>query len=69
MKQLIAEAPKVLQGVNRLTLALSETQPAAMALYLGLGFKVHGREDRRLCIDGKYFAEDLLSLDLFGISV
>lgn len=46
------------QGVEKVTLTVSTTQPAARRLYESLGFEVFGHELRALKVDGAYVDED-----------
>ena len=53
-----------IQGVENLLLGVMVTQTAARKLYESLGFAVYGREARALCIDGQYYDEEFMVLDL-----
>lgn len=60
---LIAHA-RTVPGVERITLAVTATQPAAHALYRSLGFAPWGVEPAALLVDGEYIDEHYLSLAL-----
>ncbi len=60
---LVAHA-RTLPGVERLTLAVAATQPAAHALHRALGFTPWGREPAALHVDGEYIDEHYLALAL-----
>jgi len=60
---LIAHA-RTLDGVERLTLAVTTTQPAALALYRALGFAPWGLEPAALRVGGEYVDEHYLALPL-----
>jgi ribosomal protein S18 acetylase RimI-like enzyme len=53
-----------IKGVEQLLLGVMVTQTAARQLYESLGFVVYGREARALCIDGQYYDEEFMTLDL-----
>ncbi|CAG0966163.1 phosphinothricin acetyltransferase [Gammaproteobacteria bacterium] len=53
-----------IEGVERLLLGVMVTQTAARQLYESLDFVVYGREARALCIDGQYYDEEFMTLDL-----
>ena len=53
-----------IQGVENLLLGVMVTQTAARKLYESLGFAVYEREARALCIDGQYYDEEFMVLDL-----
>ncbi|MBI5563351.1 MAG: GNAT family N-acetyltransferase [Chloroflexi bacterium] len=51
-------------GVENLLLGVMVTQTAARKLYESLGFVVYGREARALCVEGQYYDEEFMALDL-----
>jgi ribosomal protein S18 acetylase RimI-like enzyme len=53
-----------IEGLENLLLGVMITQTAARQLYESLGFVVYGREVRALCIDGQYYDEEFMTLDL-----
>ena len=53
-----------IQGVEHVLLGVMITQTAARNLYKSLGFAVYGREARALCVDGQYYDEEFMQLDL-----
>lgn len=53
-----------IESVERLLLGVMVTQTAARQLYESLDFVVYGREARALCIDGQYYDEEFMALDL-----
>lgn len=63
MRALIDEASNRPEIVL-LYLAVAESQIAAKALYESVGFKTYGREPKAVRVDGTFFDEDRMSLDL-----
>ncbi len=53
-----------IEGVENLLLGVMVSQTAARKLYASLGFTVYGREARALCVDGQYYDEEFMQLDL-----
>jgi len=47
-----------------LHLAVTRGNEAARRLYLGLGFQIYGVERRALRVDGVWYDEELMMLDL-----
>lgn len=45
-------------------LGVESKNEAAMSLYASLGFKTYGLEKRALLVDGEYFDEELMALEL-----
>jgi RimJ/RimL family protein N-acetyltransferase len=60
---LIDEARR-LPGLMTLHLTAAVTQSAARQMYAGLGFRVFGTVPRALYVNGRYFDEEMMSLDL-----
>jgi ribosomal protein S18 acetylase RimI-like enzyme len=60
----IIERARTLPGVEKVQLTVSAAQPYARNLYVSLGFKTYGVEPRAMCVDGRYFDEDRMFLDL-----
>jgi ribosomal protein S18 acetylase RimI-like enzyme len=57
---------RVLYGLRQITLTVTATNPAACALYRSRGFESYGLHRDALCIDGKYFPEELMVLFVHG---
>ena len=53
-----------IQGLEHVLLGVMITQTAARNLYESRGFAVYGREARALCVDGQYYDEEFMQLDL-----
>ena len=53
-----------IDGMEGLLLGVMVPQTTARQLYESLGFVVYGREARALCIDGQYYDEEFMALDL-----
>jgi ribosomal protein S18 acetylase RimI-like enzyme len=53
-----------IEGVENLLLGVMVTQTVARKLYESLGFVAYGRETRALCVDGQYYDEEFMVLDL-----
>ena len=53
-----------IQGVEHVLLGVMITQTTARNLYASLGFAVYGREARALYVDGQYYDEEFMQLDL-----
>lgn len=58
------ENARTMAGVTSIRLSVSETAPAAKALYEQAGFQVWGREPEALCHDGRTVAEEHMVLTL-----
>jgi ribosomal protein S18 acetylase RimI-like enzyme len=56
------EHARSLPGVRKLQLSVITSQPAARALYQSLGFRSFGVDPEALCVGGKYFDEEYMSL-------
>jgi len=63
MQSLIALC-SALADFEQLTLSVVTTNLTAARLYQSLGFKTYGRDNAALKIDGEYFDEDLMYLEL-----
>lgn len=50
--------------IELLYLAVAEPQVSAKALYESVGFKTYGREPKAVRVDGQFFDEDWMALDL-----
>jgi RimJ/RimL family protein N-acetyltransferase len=57
---------RTLPGLRQLSLGVNETTPGARALYESLGFVRWGTEPRAVFHDGRFAAEDHMSLSLDG---
>jgi RimJ/RimL family protein N-acetyltransferase len=60
----IIERARTLPGVEKVQLTVSAAEPYARNLYVSLGFKTYGVEPRAMFVDGRYFDEDRMFLDL-----
>lgn len=65
LEQVIEEARKQ-PGLEQITLYVVSSNLAARHLYASCGFTVYGVEPRALKLDGRYFDEDLMILQLQG---
>lgn len=64
-KELLSEAinkAKTIETIEKLNLTVVTTNEKAKKLYMKLGFKVFGMEEKALKISGKYYNEEYLSL-------
>jgi ribosomal protein S18 acetylase RimI-like enzyme len=50
--------------VLKLHLTVVSTNESAKKLYTSLGFKTYGHEEQALCVDGRYYDEELMVLFL-----
>lgn len=55
---------RLMDGVDRVVLTVVTTNQHAARLYETLGFKSYGREPRALRVNGNYFDEEMMVLDL-----
>jgi len=53
-----------LEGVTQIHLGVNEVAVGARALYESVGFNLWGTEPRAILVDGRYYAEHHLALDL-----
>jgi RimJ/RimL family protein N-acetyltransferase len=60
----VIERARSLPGIQKIQLTVSAAQPQARQLYASVGFRTYGVEPRALQVDGEYFDEDLMVLDL-----
>ena len=60
----VIERARTLPGVEKIQLTVSVTQSQARKLYAGLGFRIYGVEPQAICVEGRYFDEDRMFLDL-----
>jgi RimJ/RimL family protein N-acetyltransferase len=60
----VIEQARLLPGLVTIHLTAAVTQTAAQHLYTGLGFRVVGTVPGALYVDGQYFDEEMMSLDL-----
>jgi hypothetical protein len=57
-------AARQLPGLRYVYLSVTYTQSPARDLYLSLGFRSFGREPGALAVDGEYFDEEHMILEL-----
>jgi ribosomal protein S18 acetylase RimI-like enzyme len=60
----VIQSAKELSGVRCILLKVVSTRTAAKRLYEGLGFRSFGTEPRSLQVDGHYFDEEHMRLEL-----
>lgn len=60
----VVEAARAMPGVVMLQLAVGTSNAAALALYRSFAFQEYGREPRALLVDGTYYDEFHMALDL-----
>ena len=53
-----------MRGLALIGLAVGSTNESAKSLYATLGFETYGVERRALLVDGEYFDEELMALEL-----
>jgi len=64
LMQALIDYSESLPGVCVISLSVSAATPVAQALYASLGFVEWGREPRSLQIDGEYYTEIFMQLQL-----
>lgn len=58
------EQARQLHGLTAIHITAAITQTAARKMYIGLGFRLVGTVPGALHVDGKYYDEEMLALDL-----
>jgi RimJ/RimL family protein N-acetyltransferase len=60
----LVEDARAIDGLACILLSVSVTQEAARRLYRSLGFRSFGVQPKALCVDGQYYDEDQMILNL-----
>jgi RimJ/RimL family protein N-acetyltransferase len=58
------ERARTIPRLELVQLGVESKNKQAMSLYSSLGFKTYGVEKRAVLVDGEYFDEDLMALEL-----
>lgn len=59
-------AAKSMPGVHSVNLSVITSNQAARSLYLSAGFRTYGLESESLQVDGQYYEEEHMALDLLA---
>ena len=60
----VLETARSLPGLACVSLSVTSEQPAARHLYTSMGFRPFGLEPKALAVDGRYFDEEWMVLEL-----
>ncbi|MEO7799049.1 MAG: GNAT family N-acetyltransferase [Opitutaceae bacterium] len=66
MKRLLSAAA-AMESLGLVRISVESTNVAARNLYASFGFESFGTEPKALCVDGRFFSEDHLFLDLSAV--